>query len=661
MQAVHLSAGVGGRVPGEGPERVVTVVGPEGSGKTALLDAWADRARQRVLRIDMASDQQGMNEALVRQLSPTFLDSSISAADAVMDLMGAQSTLILCDNAESLREEMWITAGTTALRLLPPNLTVVIAGRSLPPFGWSRLRLTHDLLELGPTDLRAWVEASNPDLDDDARQRVAGWAKGVALLQSADPAALDDAVRAAVDAAVDPRQRELLSVVALIGPADADLLDAAVGSSEAAALRAQLKARPVPMVDVSAGHPELIRVDGALRTILADDLRATQPELAGELLVRAADYLSRASADDRAFDLLRDSGDRARLAAFVARRGTDHVLSGRESVTEAWLSAFTEAELDSDPGLLVAASAVRAARGNFDMVDTMITRFGGDQRWAAPWAAMYSISPPPQSSEAALASYGMVDPANVPWLLLGQSLVATRELWLGHLAQAEGILTNLTTFARDYVILDAWRASNQAHLYALTGRAEKGEAVLRYAGALIDEHGLQDHPWLLPYDAADLRYATFLKDAPVVAMRIGTLSRKLERLSGRIALMRAYAHASLAMGCIFLGDLTQADTHLRSAEDLLSDEARPGQLGRELEEMRRQVSATLATSDVGITAGELRVLRALVGPETVPQIAERLFVSPATVRAQIRAIHRKLGTHGRAESVAAATRLGLLP
>jgi LuxR family maltose regulon positive regulatory protein len=43
------------------------------------------------------------------------------------------------------------------------------------------------------------------------------------------------------------------------------------------------------------------------------------------------------------------------------------------------------------------------------------------------------------------------------------------------------------------------------------------------------------------------------------------------------------------------------------------------------------------------------------------QIAAHLFVSLNTVRTHTRALHRKLGTNTRAETVARAVELGLLP
>ena len=61
-----------------------------------------------------------------------------------------------------------------------------------------------------------------------------------------------------------------------------------------------------------------------------------------------------------------------------------------------------------------------------------------------------------------------------------------------------------------------------------------------------------------------------------------------------------------------------------------------------------------------LTAAELRVLPLLATYLPIREIAAELFVSPHTVRAQVRSIYRKLGASGRSQGIAKARRLGLL-
>ena len=45
---------------------------------------------------------------------------------------------------------------------------------------------------------------------------------------------------------------------------------------------------------------------------------------------------------------------------------------------------------------------------------------------------------------------------------------------------------------------------------------------------------------------------------------------------------------------------------------------------------------------------------------TVPEIAEELYLSPATVRTHVQNIYSKLGVHGRIEAIQVAKACGLL-
>jgi LuxR family maltose regulon positive regulatory protein len=61
-----------------------------------------------------------------------------------------------------------------------------------------------------------------------------------------------------------------------------------------------------------------------------------------------------------------------------------------------------------------------------------------------------------------------------------------------------------------------------------------------------------------------------------------------------------------------------------------------------------------------LSPAERRVLERLQTHLTTDQIAARLFLSPNTVHSHTQALHRKLGSQTRAETVSKAIRLGLL-
>ena len=61
-----------------------------------------------------------------------------------------------------------------------------------------------------------------------------------------------------------------------------------------------------------------------------------------------------------------------------------------------------------------------------------------------------------------------------------------------------------------------------------------------------------------------------------------------------------------------------------------------------------------------LTAREVEVLELAAEGQSAPAIAERLVLSPATVRTHLEHIYNKLGVHDRAGAVATAMRLGLI-
>ena len=93
-------------------------------------------------------------------------------------------------------------------------------------------------------------------------------------------------------------------------------------------------------------------------------------------------------------------------------------------------------------------------------------------------------------------------------------------------------------------------------------------------------------------------------------------------------------------------------------------ERRPalGTLTEEVEEFRRALASSAAgvTGRAALTPAELRLLPYLQTHLTASGIAERLFVSSHTVKAEVKSIYRKLGVSSRHDAVQKATAIGLL-
>ena len=86
-------------------------------------------------------------------------------------------------------------------------------------------------------------------------------------------------------------------------------------------------------------------------------------------------------------------------------------------------------------------------------------------------------------------------------------------------------------------------------------------------------------------------------------------------------------------------------------------------LGEWIYQVRDQADAAGGSTGEGgssLTTAELRVLQFLPGYLSFPRIAERLYVSPNTVKTHVRAVYRKLDASSRGQAVERARDSGLL-
>jgi LuxR family maltose regulon positive regulatory protein len=106
------------------------------------------------------------------------------------------------------------------------------------------------------------------------------------------------------------------------------------------------------------------------------------------------------------------------------------------------------------------------------------------------------------------------------------------------------------------------------------------------------------------------------------------------------------------------GELASARGWCDSALKVLAEWPDAGMLGRRARALKDALERRVMAEP--ITPAEQRVLELLPTRLTVAHLAERLFLSPATVKAHLRAVYRKLEVGTREEAVERARELGLL-
>jgi DNA-binding CsgD family transcriptional regulator len=120
----------------------------------------------------------------------------------------------------------------------------------------------------------------------------------------------------------------------------------------------------------------------------------------------------------------------------------------------------------------------------------------------------------------------------------------------------------------------------------------------------------------------------------------------------------------LARVCLAITEVAAARQLLREIDDILTHRPALGTLTGQAERYCRTLASTAAQVPtcrvLPLTAAELRLLPYLQTHLTAGGIAERLFLSSHTVKAEIKSIYRKLGVSSRNDAVQKATAIGLL-
>jgi LuxR family maltose regulon positive regulatory protein len=139
--------------------------------------------------------------------------------------------------------------------------------------------------------------------------------------------------------------------------------------------------------------------------------------------------------------------------------------------------------------------------------------------------------------------------------------------------------------------------------------------------------------------------------------------RLLPLLTRALAHLAIQTRLELIRACVALGDVGAATERIAEVRELLRSGHGFGSLRGEAEELSTTVDEirSSAPAALGLTEAELRLLPHLATQLSFREIAEALFLSIHTVKAQVTSIYRKLGASSRTQAIERARSLGLLP
>jgi LuxR family transcriptional regulator, maltose regulon positive regulatory protein len=662
------------------------LVAPAGYGKTTLLDQWAAQDRRPFARVSIEDG----DDHPVR-----LLETVAAALDGI-----APPYVLVIDDAHRLRAPDALRELSGLITSVPPGSQVAVASRRDLELTVGRLRAHRMVVELRAPDLAmrpdeaaALLQTSDLHLDDDGIAelvaRTEGWPAGLylAVLSARDQPRLHRALkrfagddRIVVDYMRDellcelsPADLAFLTRTSILDRLTGPLCDAVLGRSGGATTLAAMARSNLLLVPLDR-RDEWYRYHRLLGGVLRAELRRREPEAEAGLHRRASAWYEHHGDHERAIEHAIASGDVAWAGELLWAHVSDFVPHGRLVLLDRWLACFSDDEVRGNASLALVAAAIRLVNGD------------GNGLWYWAHAASVALRQDGTGGQAELESALAILRAGrgtTGMDALRDDAMGTYEReaegspWRALARLFEGAARHLggePTKGRQVLEEAAWQA-------AATAPAVQALCLAQLALLAIDEDD-----WETGEDRAALALAQvervgieYPAEALVFAVsglvrarrgRIDDATSDVRRARALLAALNdffpwyeAETRLVLARAALRLSDLTLARTLLTEAARNLRDLPGVPLLDRWLKEAREQAARATSpgsTAQASLTTAELRVLQFLPGHLSIREIAERLYVSPNTVKTHARAVYRKLDASSRAEAVVRAREAGLL-
>jgi LuxR family maltose regulon positive regulatory protein len=697
---------------------IVSVVAPAGYGKTTLLAQWAERNGQAFAWVSVDAgdnDPKVLLTYVARALDAiepvggrvfdALASSESSVPGSVVPRLGSAFAsmtapmVLVLDDVHLLHNSECRAALSVLADHVPAGSRLALAGRDEPPLRVARLRAEGRITEIGLGDLsltraeagsllRAAEVALGEDDVVELHRRTEGWAAalylaalsvreggslGGAVSFGGDDRLVSEYVEAEFLERISPRQREFLTRAAVLERMSGPLCEAVLDYPGSAAMLAGLARSNLLLVPLDRrGH--WYRYHHLFRDMLLAELHRNEPGLIPALRRRAANWYLGIGLPEESLQYYMAAGNVDEAARLVEKLVVPAYRQGRGTTLQRWFRWLDDrGGIERRPMVAVWAAIIAAwlgraaeAQRRADAVDRWQY---GDAAWPADpqaeaWAALlrallcrHGVKQMRADAEEAAtrcAAAGIAAPAaallqGIGCVLCGdldggdaffQDAASRAEEAGGHEILAEALAErSLVAMARG----DWGRAEVLAgRAGAVLRRAGSEAALVRAAQARVDVH------------RGDIVSA---REHLVHAQQVRPLLNRTQphrAVQARIELIRVH---------LALADLAGARTLMGEIDELLRLRPGLGMLVGEAEVLRAQLAGQRGSTvprASALTAAELRLLPLLFTHLSVPEIAAELFLSPHTIKSQMKSIYRKLDATTRNQAVTRARERGLL-
>jgi len=707
------------RLAGDDSPPIVSVVAPAGYGKTTLLAQWPERDGRAFawVSVDEGDNDpkvlltyiaEALNavEPVDERVFDALASSASSVPGSVVPRLGSafasmiSSVVLVLDDVHLLHNSECRAALSVLADHVPGGSRLAFAGRDEPPLRVARLRAEGKILEIGQGELSltrseagsllhaAEVALGEQDLAQ-LHRRTEGWAAGLYLAAlylregGALPGAVasfgdgDRLVRGYVDpnflARISGQQQEFLIRTAVLSQMCGPLCDAVLDQPGSAAMLAGLVRSNLLLVPLDRrGH--WCRYHHLFRDMLLTELRRLEPSLIPVLKCRAASWYLGAGLPEMALQYYMAAGDVDEAASLVEKLVVPAYRQGRITTLQRWFGWLDErGGTGRRPMVAVWAAGIAALLGRPAEAER---RADAVDRWIYGDAAR-PADPPAEAGaaivRALLCRHGVkrmrADASEAARRCAAAAIVAPGALLLQGIGCVLcGDLDGGDAFFQDAASQAEEAGTHETYAQALAERSliamahddwERAEVLAGQAGTMMRQAKIED----ALVRAVQARAALHRGDVVSARQHLihaqqvrPLLTRAQPQLAGqaRIELIRVY---------LALADLAGARTLMREVDELLKWRPRLGTLVEEAEALRARLAQQRGSSDPGasaLTAGELRLLPLLSTHLSISEIAAELFLSPHTIKSQMKSIYRKLGATTRDQAVSRARESGLL-
>jgi LuxR family maltose regulon positive regulatory protein len=685
---------------------VALLLAPAGYGKTTLLSEWEacdPRPFAWVTLDDGDNDPLTLLSAIalaldavrpvgwevLEPLSSLGRDPATSALRRfVRSLNGMEVPAVLVlDDLHVLHTKEARAAVTTIAQACGRGLQLALASRSDDGVPVARLRahgkavlLRGDELAMTRSESAALLSLANLELTSEQalalHRRTEGWPAGLHLVApSPDENGADHPdrllrayVREEILSSLSDEERDFVTGTCLLdrltGPACNALLERADAADTLARL-AQANVLLVPLDRRDTGY----RYNELFATALRTELERREPERAAELHRRASAWYASNGDPGRAIGHAISGGDVEYASILLWESALPHIARGEGRTVSDWLARFGPSELADNPLLALVAAASSLTAGDFYEAERWVTLARSVEGDASAKAGILLLQAAIGRCSAtelgahAEAAAKLLDPGS-PWQVLclvlqgvARSLTDdsahARELLeqAAHLSAARAPLVQTLCLAQVALIAAADEDLERATLLAERARAQVGRCELG------------DSPVVALVYAVSAQMRADSGKVADASADLRQAQRLLRTTTDPSAWLEAECCIAAARAALRLNRPAAARDLLVRAEKAAGRIADAPMLASWLERAERALEAAIDSNEGGdwsLTAAELRVLHHLPSHLSFREIAERLYVSPNTVKTHARGIYRKLGVSSRGEAVVLARGAGLV-